>query len=92
MVNHRRYFRVIHLAFRKDRLNEAVEYYESGARGIAGRDAGYNGFDMHEWFILSRMGHIDETKVREQLELPEKNLKIFFKIWFNFFFVRFIHQ
>ncbi len=80
MVNHRRYFRVIHLAFRKDRLKKAVEYYESGARGMAGWDAGYNGFDIHEWFILSRMGHIEKTKVRSRLELPPKIYKRFHRL------------
>jgi len=64
----------------KDRLTEAVGYYESGASGLAAWDAGYNCFDMHDWFILTRMGHIEETKVRSQSELPPKIYKRFHRL------------
>lgn len=63
-----------------ERLKEAAEFYESGAKGIAAWDAGMNGFDMNEWFILSRMGHTEETKARTKLELPQKIYKRFHRL------------
>jgi hypothetical protein len=64
----------------KDRLKEADDYYSKGASGFASWDGGYNGFDMHEWFVLSRMGHIEETKARAKSELPPKIYKRFHRL------------
>ena len=62
----------------KERLKEAVEYYDSGARGLATWDAKVG--DMHEWVIYTRIGHIEETKVRSRLELPPKIYKRFHRL------------
>ena len=64
----------------KDRLKEANDYYSKGASGLASWDGGYNGFDMSEWFVLTRMGHIEETNARAQKELPQKIYKRFHRL------------